>query len=185
MRIFERVNACFVDFEEAYDRIPRGKLWAVLLQNGIDGPLLTAIKSLCMHSEVCVRVNSATIKPFRASKGPRQGCSLSPILFLIYMDGIVRKSESYGEVSIRESTVQRLLFADDLVLLDSTKNGLQQTLDRFSDACSVARMKISTTKVETNCLSRQPNQCSLQSSCSVVLLKSVCLTSAEKETSAR
>ena len=94
--------------------------------------------------------------------GLRQGCSLSPILFLIYMDRIVKKSESCGGVKIGECTVQRLLFADDLVLLDSTQNSLQQALDRFSDACSVAGMKISATKTETMCLSRQPKQCSLQ-----------------------
>ena len=59
-------------------------------------------------------------------------------------------------------TVQRLLFADDLVLLDSTQNGLQQAVDRFSDACSVAGMKISKTITKTMCLSRLPKQCSLQ-----------------------
>ena len=78
------------------------------------------------------------------------------------MDKVVRKSESCGGVTTDDCTVQRLLFADDLVLLDSTQNGLQQTLDGFSDACSVAGMKISTTKTETMCLSRQPKQCSLQ-----------------------
>ena len=115
-----------------------------------------------MHSEVCVRVNSATTKPFRVSVGLRQGCSLSPILFLIYMDRIVKKSESCGAVKIGKCTVQCLLFADDLVLLDSTQNSLQQALDRFSDACSVAGMKISATKTATMCLSRQPKQCFLQ-----------------------
>ena len=128
----------------------------------LGGQLLNAIKSLYMHSEVCVRVNSATTKPFRVSVGLRQGFSLSPILFLIYMDRIVKKSESCGGVKIGECTVQRLLFADDLVLLDSTQNGLQQALDRFSDACSVAGMKISSTKTETMCLFRQPKQCSIQ-----------------------
>ena len=147
----KEVNACFVDLEKAYDRIPRDKLWAVLLQYGIN-----AIKSLYMHSEVCVRVDSATTKLFRVSVGLRQGCSLSPILFLIYMDRIVKQSESCGGVKIGECTVQRLLFADDLVLLDSSQNGLQQAVDRFSDACSVAGMKISTTKTETMRLSRQP-----------------------------
>ena len=78
----KEVNACFVDLEKAYDRNPRDKLWAVLLQYCIDGQLLTAIKSLYMRSEVCVRVNSATTKPFRVSVGLRQGCSLSFILFL-------------------------------------------------------------------------------------------------------
>ena len=79
-----------------------------------------------------------------------------------FMDRIVKKSESCGGVQIGECTVQRLLFADDLVLLDSTQNGPQQALDRFSDACSVSEINISTTKTETMCLSRQPKQCSLQ-----------------------
>ena len=48
------------------------------------------------------------------------------------------------------SVISRMLFA----LLDSTQNGLQQALDRFSDVCSVAGMKISTTK--TKC----PSLCS-------------------------
>ena len=51
--------------KQHYDRIPRDKLWAVLLQYGygIGGQLLTVIKSLHIHSKVCVRVNSATTKP--------------------------------------------------------------------------------------------------------------------------
>ena len=62
--------------KKACDRIPRDKLWAVLLQYGIDGQLLTAIKSLYMHSEVCVRVYSATTKPFRVSALFHLFCSL-------------------------------------------------------------------------------------------------------------
>ena len=102
----KKVNACFVDLEKAYDRIPRDKLWAVPLQYGIDCQLLTAVNSLHMHSEVYVRVNSETTKSFRVSVGLRQGCSLSPILFLIYMDRIVKKSECCGGVKIGECTVQ-------------------------------------------------------------------------------
>ena len=71
------------------------------------------------------------------------------------MDRIVKKSESCGGVKIGDCTIQRQLFADDLVLLDSTQNGIQQALDRFSDACSAAGIKISTTKTEAMRLSRQ------------------------------
>ena len=158
----KEVNACFVDLEKTYDRIPRDKLWAVLLHYGIYSQLLTSNKSLYMHSEVCVRVNSATTKLFKVSMGLRQGCSLSPILLLTYMDTIVKKSESCGVVKIGEYTIQRVLFVDDHVLLDSTQDGLQQALNRFLDARSVAEMKISTTKTETMCLSRQPKQRSHQ-----------------------
>ena len=73
-----------------------------------------------------------------------------------YVIRIVKKSESCGGVKISDCTVQHLLFADDLVLLLKmvfTQNGLQQALDRFSDACSLAGMKISidTTKTEPIC----------------------------------
>ena len=64
------------------------------------------------------------------------------------MDRIVKKTDSCGGVKIVDCTAQRLLFADDLVPLE--------------DACSVAGMKISTTKTETMFLSEQPKQCSLQ-----------------------
>ena len=94
----KEVNACFVDLEKAYDCIPRDKLWAVLLQCGIGGQLLTAIKSLYMHSEVCVRVNSATTQPFRVSVGVRQGCFLSPTPFLIYMHRIVKKTKINADI---------------------------------------------------------------------------------------
>ena len=120
----KKINACFVDLEKKYNRIPRNKFWAVLLQYGIGGRLLTAVKSLYIHSEVCVRFNRATTKSFRVSVGLRQGCSLSPILFFIYMDRTVQKSESCGGVKIGDCTVQRLLFADNLVLLDFSQNGL-------------------------------------------------------------
>ena len=58
----KEVNACSVDLEKAYDRILRDKLWAVLLQYGFGGQLLTALKSLYMHSEVCVRVRLTALR---------------------------------------------------------------------------------------------------------------------------
>ena len=105
--------------------------------------MLTSIKSLYMHSEVCVRVNSTTTKPFEVTAGLRPGCSLSPILLLIYMDKIVKKSESCGRVKIGDCTVQRLIFADDLVLLDSTQNTLPPFVLTYlcESACSTLTAK--------------------------------------------
>ena len=154
-----------IDLKKSHDLIPRNKLWAVLLQYGIDSQLLTGFKSQYMHCKVglCVRVNSVTRNyPFRVSVGLRQGCSFSSILFLIYTDRIVTKSEFCGGVKIDTCTVQPQLFADDLVLLDSTQNGLQQALDKFADASSFAGMKIGSTKTAAMCLPRQPMRRSLR-----------------------
>ena len=86
----KEINALFVDLEKAYDRILRGKLWAVFLHYGIDGHLLIGIKRLqmYMHPKVDVRVNSVTNTDLGLCVKLRQGCFLSPNRFHIYMDGI-------------------------------------------------------------------------------------------------
>ena len=157
----KEVYTCFVNLEKAYDRVPRDKLWAVLLEYDVRGQLLTAIKSLYKHSEVGVRVNGMKTKPFSFSVGLRQSCVLS-LLFIIYMDKIDRNSFSSSGVTFGECNVRRLLFADDLALFSSNKSDLQHALDRFSDACLNAGIKISTAKTKIMCFSKHPVQRSFQ-----------------------
>ena len=78
------------------------------------------------------------------------------------MDKIDKDSFSSSGVSFRLCNVQCLLFADDLVMLSLNKSVLQYVLDRFSDACLDAGMKISMAKTEIMCLSRHPAQYSFQ-----------------------
>ena len=64
--------------------------------------------------------------------------------------------------TIENCKINRLLFADDLVLLSSTESGLQRALNSFADTCDITGMKISTAKTEILHLSRNPGQCVLQ-----------------------
>ena len=75
----KEVYTCFVDLEKAYDRIPRDKLWAVLLEYDVKSQLLDTIKLLYKQSEVCVRVDDMKTKLFSVSVGMRQ--SLLSLLF--------------------------------------------------------------------------------------------------------
>ncbi|KAK3545105.1 hypothetical protein QTP70_000615 [Hemibagrus guttatus] len=52
------VHMCFVDLEKAFDRVPRGILWEVLLEYGVRGPLLRAVRSLYNRSRSLVRIDS-------------------------------------------------------------------------------------------------------------------------------
>ena len=81
---------CFVDLGKAHDRVPRDKLWAVLLEYGVRGQLVAAMKLFYKQSEVCVRINAMKTKPFSVSVGLRQGVVLSPLLFITCMDKIDR-----------------------------------------------------------------------------------------------
>ena len=160
--VWQSLFACFVDLEKAYDRVPRDKLWKVLQEYGVDGQLLRAIKSFYCRPEVCVRVNGKQSKPFHVGVGLRQGCVLSPLLFIVYMNWIDKCSQADECATIGNCKISRLLFADDLVLLSSTESGLQRALNSFADACNTAGMKISTAKTEVLHLSRNPDQCVLQ-----------------------
>ena len=129
---------------------------------GVNGQLLHAIESFYCRPEVCVRVNGKQSKPFNVGVGLRQGCVLSPLLFIVYMNWIDKCSQADESATIGNCKISRLLFADDLVLLSSTESGLQHALNSFADACNTTGMKISSAKTEVLHLSRNPDQCILQ-----------------------
>ena len=89
--------------------------------------------------------------------GLRQGCVLSPLLFITYMKWIDKRSQTNECVGIGSFKIsRRLLFADNLVLLADSESGLQRALDKFAAACDTAGIKISTTKTVVLHLSRNP-----------------------------
>jgi len=155
------VFMAFVDLEKAYDRMPRDKLWECLREYGIEEELIRAVQSLYDRCTACVQYNGVKSSPFTVGVGLRQGCVLSPILFITYMDRIVNRSRGRERVTIGDVDVARLLFADDLVILASSEDDLQRALDRFAAECELAEMRVSTSKTEVMVLSRRPLSCTL------------------------
>ena len=100
--------------------------------------------SFYCQSEVCFREKFKQSKPFHVGDGLRQGCVLSPIFFIVYMNWIGKCSQADECATIGNCKISRLLFADDLVLLSSTGSGLQRALNDFADAWDIAEIKIST-----------------------------------------
>ena len=119
---------CFVDLEKAYDRVPREILWEVLGEYGVRGSLLRAIQSLYDQNESCVRVPSSKSDSFQVRVGLHQGFALSPILFVIFMDRISRRSRGGGGLQFGGLGTSSLLFADDVVLMASSACDLQHSL---------------------------------------------------------
>uniref|UniRef100_A0A8C9TUR8 Reverse transcriptase domain-containing protein n=1 Tax=Scleropages formosus TaxID=113540 RepID=A0A8C9TUR8_SCLFO len=74
------VHMCFVGLEKAFDRVPRGILWEVLRNYGVQGLLLRAVRSLYDQSRSLVCLASSKSDLFPVHVGLRQGCPLSPIL---------------------------------------------------------------------------------------------------------
>ena len=81
----------FLDLEKEYDRVDRDAMSNVWRLIGIGGRLLRGVKSLYGGSKACVRVGNEMSEWFPVRVGLRQGCVMSPWLFNLYIDGVVRE----------------------------------------------------------------------------------------------
>uniref|UniRef100_A0A8C1ILG2 Reverse transcriptase domain-containing protein n=1 Tax=Cyprinus carpio TaxID=7962 RepID=A0A8C1ILG2_CYPCA len=147
------IQTCFVDLEKAVDRVPHGILWGVLWEYGVRGPLLRAVRSLYNWTRSLVHIAGSKSDLFPVHVGLGQGCPLSPVLFIIFMDRISRRSQGPEGVRFGDHMISSLLFADDVVMLASSGQDLQRALGRFAAECEVAEMRISTSKSEAIVLS--------------------------------
>ena len=138
----KEIDLVFVDQEKAFDRVDREKLWITLTDYGVDGELLANIKALYVNSKSRVRTKEGSTEWFDVTSGVRQGCVLSPLLFIVYMDKITQEANTHPE------QLNELLFADDQSLIHPDKDSLQAHATRLNNACNKYGMKISTAKTE-------------------------------------
>ena len=85
------LDEAYLDLQNAYDRVDRNAMWNVLSMHGVNGMLVSAIMSIYAESEACVRVCRKESEWFRVEVGLRQGCVMSPWLFNLFMDGVMRE----------------------------------------------------------------------------------------------
>ena len=107
------VHMCFVGLEKAFDLAPRGILWEVLRDYGVGCPLLRAVWSLYERSRSLIHFAGSKSDLFPVHVGLWQGCPLSPVLFIIFMDRISRRSHGPEGVWFGSHSISSLLFADD------------------------------------------------------------------------
>ena len=86
---------------------------------------------------------------------------MSPILFVIIMDRISRRSRGEEGVWFGNLRIASMLF-DDVVLLASSSHDLQRTLERFVADCEAGRMRVSSFKSEAMVVNRKQVECSLR-----------------------
>ncbi|KAL2076447.1 hypothetical protein ACEWY4_027956 [Coilia grayii] len=81
-------------------------------------------------NKCCVKINNQRTSYFKQAKGVRQGCSLSPLLFNLYINDLTVNLENskFPGLTVERREIKCLLFADDLLLLSPTEEGLQESL---------------------------------------------------------
>ena len=81
----KRIFSCFVDFQKAFDTIPRDLLFSKLLDHGVTGKFLNILKTLYLNDKCCVKVGNKITDVFEVNQGVKQGCILRPLLFNIFL----------------------------------------------------------------------------------------------------
>ena len=80
----------FIDYVKAFDCVAHNKLWEILKEMGIPDHLTCLLRNLYASQEATVRTGHGTTDWFRIGKGVRQGCILSPCLFNLHAEYIMR-----------------------------------------------------------------------------------------------
>ena len=141
----------FVDFRKAFDSVHRDTLWKILASYGIPDKITTLISLFYRNFECSIIMGSKISKTFPVNSGVRQGCILSPMLFLITIDWVMRQTTADKARGIQWtllSHLEDLDFADDLALLASRNEHLQKKTDRLVNFASQTGLEINTAKTK-------------------------------------
>lgn len=154
-----KIYACFIDFKKAFDSIWHDGLLLRLLKYNINGNFYHLIKNLYSKSKCFIKLGSKQTKTFHYSRGVRQGCILSPMLFNLYINELslqldqTSRSDPIYLTNSRKLT--SLLYADDLVLLSKSKVGLQNCLNTVVAFCEKWQMSVNEKKTKVMIFSKK------------------------------
>ena len=138
----------FIDYQKAFDWVNKDILLYKLLKFfNIRGKFYNAIKCLLLESVTKVRINKLYTSWFNVSLGVRQGDTLSPTLFSMYINDLVKNINTFScGVEVEDTQIGILLYADDVVLIAPSESNLQKQLDGVNEWCRKWRLMINENK---------------------------------------
>ena len=129
----ENIYFCFIDYAKAFDCVDHNKLWEILQETGIPDHLTCLLRNLYAGQEVTVRIRHETKDWFQIGKGARQGCILSPCLFNLNSEYIMRNAgqeEAQAAIKIAWRNINNLRYADDTSLMAESEEELEPRDER-------------------------------------------------------
>ena len=115
---------CIIDYAKAFDCVDHKKLWKILRDMGIPDHLTCLLRNLYAGQETTVRTGHRTTDWFQIGKGIRQGCILSPCLFILFAEYVMGNAgldEAQAGIKMAGKNIDNLRYADDITLMAETK----------------------------------------------------------------
>ena len=150
---------CFIDYSKAFDMVSHEILWITMKRMGFSLQIIDLIKSFYGKQKAAVRTAHGLRDWFDIEQGVRQGCILSPHLFNIYSEQIMRNAlEDFTRgVRIGVRVITNLRYADDVVLIAGGMEELQELVDRVRKASSQFGLSLNPSKTKVMKICRKPN----------------------------
>ena len=118
----KNIYFCFIDYVKGF--VDHSKLWKILKEMGIPDHLTCLLRNLYVSQEATVRTGYGTTDWFQIKKGVCQGCILSPCLFNLHAEYIMRNAgleEAQAGIKIDGRNINNLRYADDTTLMKVKK----------------------------------------------------------------
>ncbi|GFR86839.1 endonuclease-reverse transcriptase [Elysia marginata] len=138
----------FIDFKKAFDSVHHDTLWKILQLYGVPQKIINILSNMYADNLCCVRHGEQHSEWFTVKSGVRKGCVISPILFQLVIDWVMKKSTAQKARGITWKAFNHLEddgFADDIVLLSHSCKDMQKTTQIEMHAKTVG-LKINHTK---------------------------------------
>ena len=145
----KNIYFCFIDYVKAFDCVDHNKLWKILKDMEIPDHLICLLRNLYAGQEATVRMEHGTTDWFQIGKGVRQGCILSPCLFNLYAEYIMRKAgleETQAGIKIARRNINNLRYADDTTLMAESEEELKSLLMKVKEESEKAGLKLNIQK---------------------------------------
>ena len=142
---------CFIDYAKAFDCVNHNKLWKVLKEIGIPNHLTCLLRNLFADQEVTVRTGHGTTGWFQTGKGVRQGCILSPCLFNLYAEYIMRNAgqdEAQAGIKLAGRNINNLRYADNTTLLAESEEELKNHSMKVKEESEKVGLKLNIQKTK-------------------------------------
>ena len=147
-RNYNSAAIALLDITKAYDRVCRDALWYKMGQYGYATKLITAIQASYDGVGAVLSFQSAETKTLQMPVGLRQGCSMSPILFAIFLADLGREIEQskcgimVGQ-EYNQKCISGIFFADDMLLIGKSEHNLQKLLVMVSEYAQQWKLEFS------------------------------------------